>query len=71
MADFKEDFPTEQVEMSCTWNGFKQAEEVTDLFPTGSKSNRYFQAVCPDCMSKQIFQILDDNLYVIQAKHQC
>ena len=61
----------------CIWNGFKEAKDITDVFPTGNKSNRYFQIECPDCAAIQIYQVVEGNLghpfklYVIQSEHQC
>ena len=66
MAEFKEDF---SVSKPCIWNGHKEALEVTDLFPTGNKSNRYFQIQCPDCWAKQTYQIHEGRLYLLQSVH--
>jgi hypothetical protein len=55
----------------CVWNGFAEADEVTNSFPFGNESNRYFLISCPDCGAKQVYQMTRDKLYVIRSEHQC
>jgi hypothetical protein len=51
----------------CIWAGFEQAEE----FLIEGDLTRYFRIECPDCRAKQVYQMVNNSLYVIQSEHQC